>query len=172
MVETDGNCNASFDVTAPGSSFPGEVITSTATNEFNDTSEFSRCQPISGSSFYTITPCRVADTRTAAGPYGAPALAANTSRTFVVSGRCGIPPGALAVAFNFTTTQPAAQGDLRIVPGGVEVPPLVSTLNYRMGQTRGNNATLALGPSGEIVVYVDQPTGTVDFIIDVFGFFE
>ncbi len=33
-------------------------------------------------SFYTVAPCRVFDTRNAAGPYGGPALAAGVSRTF------------------------------------------------------------------------------------------
>ena len=41
-----------------------------------------RSSPISGraaAAYYTLTPCRVADTRNAAGPSGGPALGANTS---------------------------------------------------------------------------------------------
>jgi len=122
-------------------------------------------------SFYTLNPCRVADTRGPSGLYGGPALAANADRTFVITGQCGIPSGAVAVAFNFTITQPTAQGDLRTVPGGGTLP-LVSTMNWRPGQTRANNAIIPLGPSGDILVHVDQASGSVHLIIDVNGYFQ
>jgi len=127
--------------------------------------------PAPPSSFFSVTPCRVADTRGPSGPYGGPALVANADRTFVVAGQCGIPPGAVAAAFNFTVTQPTALGDLRTVPGGGTLP-LVSTMNWRPGQTRANNAIIRLGPSGDIVVHVDQGSGTVHLIIDVNGYFQ
>ncbi len=127
--------------------------------------------PTPGVSFYTLNPCRVADTRGPSGPYGGPALVANADRTFVVAGQCGIPSGAVAVAFNFTVTQPTALGDLRTVPGGGPLP-LVSTMNWRPGQTRANNAITPLGPSGDIVAHVDQASGSVHLIIDVNGYFR
>jgi streptogramin lyase len=121
--------------------------------------------------YFTVTPCRVADTRGPTGPYGGPALAANADRTFVIAGQCGIPFGDVAVAYNFTITQPTGQGDLRTVPGGGTLP-LVSTMNWRAGQTRANNAITPLGLSGDITVHVDQASGTVDLIIDVNGYFR
>jgi hypothetical protein len=121
--------------------------------------------------YFTLAPCRVADTRSPIGPYGGPALAANADRTFVIANQCGIPLGARAVAFNFTVTQPTALGDLRVVPGGVGLP-LVSVMNWRPGQTRANNAIVSLGPAGDIVAHVDQASGTVHFIIDVNGYFQ
>jgi virginiamycin B lyase len=121
--------------------------------------------------YYTVTPCRVADTRGPTGAYGAPSLAASADRTFVVAGQCAIPAGAAAVSFNFTITQPTAAGDLRTVPGGGTLP-LVSTMNWRPAQTRANNAITPLGLSGDITVHVDQASGTVDFIIDVNGYFR
>ena len=96
---------------------------------------------------------------------------ANGDRTFVIAGQCGVPLGALAVAFNFTITEPTAQGDLRTVPGGGTLP-LVSTMNWRPGQTRANNAIIPLGPSGEILVHVDQFNGTVQLVIDANGYFK
>jgi hypothetical protein len=77
----------------------------------------------------------------------------------------------VAVAFNFTVTQPTGLGDLRTVPGGGALP-LVSTMNWRPGQTRANNAIVPLGPSGDILVHVDQASGSVHFIIDVIGYFR
>ena len=122
-------------------------------------------------SFYTLAPCRVADTRNPTGPYGGPALAANADRSFVIANQCGIPSTATAVSFNQTITQPTALGDLRLFPGGASLP-LVSTLNWKAGQTRANNAIVSLGPSGDIVVHVDQASGTVHLIIDVNGYFQ
>jgi DNA-binding beta-propeller fold protein YncE len=127
--------------------------------------------PPAGAQLNTVTPCRLADTRDPVGPYGGPALAANADRTFVITTKCGIPPGARAVAFNFTITQPTGLGDLRVFPGGVGLP-LVSVINWRPGQTRANNAVVSLGPSGDIVVHVDQASGTVHLIIDVNGYFQ
>jgi hypothetical protein len=127
--------------------------------------------PPSGAPFYTVTPCRLADTRGAAGVYGGPALAAGADRTFVISGQCGIPSGAKAVAFNLTITQATGAGDLRVFPSSGSLP-LVSTLNWSPGQTRANNAVLSLGPAGDITVHLDQAGGTADLIIDVNGYFQ
>jgi streptogramin lyase len=121
--------------------------------------------------FYSVTPCRVADTRNANGPYGGPALAANANRSFVIASQCGIPATATAVSFNLTITQPTGLGDLRLFPGGAPLP-LVSTLNWKPGQTRANNAIVSLGSSGAIGVHVDQASGSVHFIIDVTGYFQ
>ncbi|HEV8611145.1 MAG TPA: hypothetical protein VGS98_13905, partial [Thermoanaerobaculia bacterium] len=121
--------------------------------------------------FYTVTPCRVADTRDAAGPWGGPPLAAGLPRTFAIGGRCGVSPSAKAVSFNFTVTQPTAFGHLTVYPEGSN-PPLVSAMNFRAGQTRANNAILALGPGGVLTVVSGQPSGTTHFIIDVNGYFE
>ena len=121
--------------------------------------------------FFTVTPCRVADTRNPPGPYGGPALFAKTNRTFVIGGQCGIPATATAVSFNFTATQPDVGGDLRVFPAGGGLP-LVSTLNWSAAQTRANNAVVALGLSADVTVHLDQPTGTVQLIIDATGYFQ
>jgi hypothetical protein len=124
-----------------------------------------------GTNYFTVSPCRVADTRNPIGPYGGPALAANADRTFVIATQCGIPLTARAVSFNLTVTLPTALGDLRVFPAGAGLP-LVSALNWRPGQTRANNAIVTLGPAGNIGVHVDQGSGTVHFIIDVNGYFQ
>jgi virginiamycin B lyase len=121
--------------------------------------------------FFTITPCRVADTRGPAGPYGAPSLSGGADRTFVIGGQCGIPSNAAGVSFNFTVTNGTGGGDVRVFPGSTPRP-LISTLNWSAGQTRANNAVTALGPAGDITVHTDEPGGTVDFIIDVNGYFS
>jgi hypothetical protein len=120
--------------------------------------------------FFSLPPCRVLDTRNAAGPYGGPALGAGQSRTFTFAGRCGIPASATAVALNVTVTQPSALGHLALYPVGVAT--AVSSLNYRAGQTRANNAVVALSAAGQLVVRSGQTSGTAHVIVDVTGYFE
>ncbi len=105
------------------------------------------------------------------GPNGGPALAASTSRVFVIAGQCGIPATALSVSVNVTITQPTAGGDLRLYPAGSALPP-TSTINYRIGQTRANNAVVSLGAAGDLGIRCDQTAGTVHFILDVNGYFQ
>jgi Metallo-peptidase family M12 len=123
------------------------------------------------SRFYTVAPCRVLDTRNAVGPYGGPALAASSDRTFTLSGQCGIPSTAKAVSVNLTVAQPTAGGDLRLYAAGAAVP-MASAINYRAGQTRANNATTPLGTGGGLAVRCDQSSGSVQAIIDVNGYYQ
>jgi len=121
------------------------------------------------SSFYTVTPCRVLDTRDAS---GAPALIAGATRTFtIVGGPCMVPSTAKAVSVNVTVTQPTSPGHLTLFPGGTAAP-LASTINFRDGQTRANNAIVPLGASGTMSVLDGQGSGTTQFILDVNGYFQ
>ncbi len=121
--------------------------------------------------FYALTPCRLADTRDASGPYGGPALQAGATRSFVMVGRCGIPAEADAIAVNVTVTQPTALGHVIIYPLGVAVP-ATSTINYSAGQTRANNAIVQVGADNSIAATCGQLSGSTDFIIDVVGYFR
>jgi len=85
--------------------------------------------------FHTVTPCRLADTRGPAGPAGAPALSANATRTFPVTGVCGVPSSAKAAVLNVTVVAPQAAGNLRLFPAGAPVPG-ASTINFSAGQVR------------------------------------
>lgn len=173
QVTTGPSCGGTFNVSFPASGAE-TFITATASDPLGNTSEFSACFAATGSSaaqFFSVAPCRVADTRNPAGPYGGPALVANVDRTFVIAGQCGVPVGAKAAAFNLAVTLSTAGGDLRVFPTGAGLP-LVSALNWNAGQTRANNALIQLGPSGDITVHPDQPSGTVHLIFDVTGYFQ
>jgi hypothetical protein len=123
--------------------------------------------------FYTLMPCRVADTRNAQGPFGGPPLSSATSRAFRMVGRCAIPPAATAISLNVTVTQPTARGHLTLHPEGAPVP-LASTINFGAGQTRANNAIVLLGDGGaiEVICVMQAPDNTVHVIIDVTGYFR
>jgi hypothetical protein len=125
-----------------------------------------------GLKFYTLTPCRVVDTRLENGAYGSPALNHDAIRSFVMTGQCGIPATAKAVSLNSTITEPTSgPGFLTLYPGG-SVRPMVSMLNYIAGQTRANNAIAPLGANGSLTAYIAQGEGTAHLIIDVNGYFE
>lgn len=117
-------------------------------------------------------PCRAIDTRQAAGPYGGPALGSGGDRNFVIAGRCGVPPTAIGVAVNITVTDATAPGDLRFTRGGGFPVPPTSAINYRVGQTRANNAIVWLGTGGDISVHCEQPSGVVQLVVDISGYFE
>jgi hypothetical protein len=125
--------------------------------------------PTGASSFFTVTPCRVFDTRNPNGPLGGPALTAGVDRTFTIAGTCNIPLAAKAVSVNVTATGATIAGNLRMYAGGTAAP-LVSALNYLPGVTRANNAIVPVS-AGQIVVLA-QNSGTVHVILDVNGYFQ
>jgi hypothetical protein len=121
--------------------------------------------------FYTVAPCRVVDTRGAAGPQGGPSLSANSTRDFPLQGDCGVPATAKAVALNVTVTGTSGPGDLRLYPSGLPLPS-ASTINWRGGQTRANNAIVFFGTGGAIGVRCDMPAGATHVVLDVVGYFQ
>jgi hypothetical protein len=130
-------------------------------------------EPPAAASYYSMPPCRLVDTRNPAGPYGGPALAANSERTFSLAGRCGIPATAQAVAVNLTDVSPTQAGDLRAFPAG-GVAPLATALNWSAGQTRANNAILPVTTDGNsaLTVHLDMAAGAMQLVIDVVGYFQ
>jgi len=139
------------------------------TRGLDQTFSTSACTP---AGFYTLASCRLVDTRNASGPMGGPSLVAGANRSFTLAGQCGIPAGAQAVSVNVTVVQPTAgPGFLTLYPGGTSLP-VASTVNYKAGQTRGNNAILPLGSAGDILVWCGQGGGTANMVIDVNGYFQ
>jgi hypothetical protein len=123
-------------------------------------------------SFYTVAPCRVADTRTTPnGPYAGPALAAASPRTFDLAGQCAIPASAVGVSVNVTVTAPSAAGNCALYPAGGAAS--TAAITYSAGQTRGNNAISGVGaPNAGLSVRCNQAAGTVHAILDVNGYFQ
>ncbi len=117
-------------------------------------------------SFYTLTPCRLVDTRTA----DLPALQPSASRNFTLHGLCSVPATAKALSVNLAVTQGTAAGHLVLYPTGTSTPPTTS-INFVAGQTRANNAVVSLDGTGQLTV-LNGSAGTVHFILDVNGYFE
>jgi hypothetical protein len=124
-----------------------------------------------GVAFYTVSPCRVLDSRETAGPWGGQPVAAGEERTLTVTGACEIPATATALSYNITATSATANGHLRVYPAGVARPG-ASTVNFTAGLTRANNGIVPLGAAGDVAIYSGQATGSVHVIVDVNGYFE
>jgi Calx-beta domain/Divergent InlB B-repeat domain len=144
---------------------PTPTPTPTSTPRTTPTARPSPTAP-GGVHFYTLAPCRAVDTR------AGQALDGRTGGIFSLGGLCGVPPTAKAASVNVTVTQPTTPGNLRLYAAGSPLPP-TSVINFVKGQTRANNAIVALGPSAEVAIYDDQPAGaTVHVIVDVNGYFQ
>jgi Tol biopolymer transport system component len=121
--------------------------------------------------FFTMTPCRLIDTRQAA---QGPALASGVPALVRVHGACGIPATARAVALNVTVIQGQGDGRLTLHPGNLSTP-ATSTINFAAGQTLANNAILALASNGEGTLGITPFViggGTVHVLVDVSGYFQ
>jgi 6-phosphogluconolactonase (cycloisomerase 2 family) len=118
-------------------------------------------------SFYTVPPCRVFDSRNNS------ALASNETRQIQITGVCSIPSSARAVSLNLTVTQPSSGGFLALWPSGVAVN--TSSINFLAGETRANNAILALAATGQGTLSAQpslQSNGTAHLVLDVNGYFQ
>jgi uncharacterized repeat protein (TIGR03803 family) len=115
--------------------------------------------------FVTVTPCRLIDTRQTGGP-----IQGGTFRTFPIpqEGGCNIPATATAYSLNVSVVPQGGLGYLTMWPAGVDLRPVVSTLNSVDGRIKANAAIVPAGTSGAVNVYVTQ---TTNVILDINGYF-
>ncbi len=125
--------------------------------------------------FYSVTPCRIVDTRNATGVAGGPALTGQGTRSFPVTGLCGVPATAQAAVVNVVVVGPTGGGHLRIWPFNTTMP-LVATINFDPGEPAiANGAIVPLGsdPSLQISTFLGSGSGTTaHLVIDVTGYFQ
>jgi hypothetical protein len=123
--------------------------------------------------FYTMTPCRVVDTRTGfgfTGAFGPPSLVAATPRSFPMQqSSCGIPSTAQVYSVRMTVVPPGPVGYLTTWPEG-QTQPNVSTLNAPDGGVVGNQAFVPAGSDayGSIDTYASANT---NLLVDINGYF-
>ncbi len=116
--------------------------------------------------FVAVTPCRRYDSRNTS------ALADNTPRTISLSGApCGIPSSAGAISVNITVFSIAGAAGNGVFKVGVSSPPTTSWINYPPSETQRANAGVVSVTSGNIVVQVNQGGGSVQFTVDVNGYY-
>ncbi len=118
--------------------------------------------------FYPVTPCRVADTRGAAGPFGGPEMGAGATRSFPIpASACNIPATAAAYSMNVTVVPDGRLSYLSAWPAGSSQP-VVSTLNSWDGAVVANAAIVPAGTGGAISLYVSDQS---QVILDINGYF-
>jgi hypothetical protein len=154
-----------------GSNGAIDVFVNNATDLLFDINGYFAQPSSSGLQFYPVVPCRIADTRAAAGftgQFGPPSMTANSTRSFAVpAGSCGIPATAAAYSLNFTVIPPGPLGVLTTWPTGQGMPN-ASTLNSYTGTVVANAAIVPAGAGGAISVFVNSPT---DLLFDINGYF-
>lgn len=120
-----------------------------------------------GARFTPVAPTRIADTRSGTGLGGT--LGASDTRTLSVATGAAVPTGAVAMAANVTAADTSRPAFLTVYPSGVSRP-TASDLNWVPGQLVPNLTVATLGQDGAVNVY--NLTGSVDVIVDVFGYWS
>jgi hypothetical protein len=129
--------------------------------------------------FYSVTPCRIVDTRRPAGETGGPELASGSARNFpITGGTCGVPATAKAATLNVTLVGPTKAGFLTVWPYGT-TKPVVSTINAAAGESAiANGAIVPLSSDPSLQISVVYGTcgpncpGASQLLIDVTGYFQ
>ena len=118
--------------------------------------------------FYPLAPCRIADTRDAAGSFGGPYIGGGQTRDFpIVQSACNVPSSAGAYSLNYTAVPMGGLSYLSTWPAG-QAKPLVSTLNAETGTVTANAAIVPAGTKGDVNVFA---TDNTNLVIDVNGYF-
>jgi hypothetical protein len=157
-----GAHTSTISVASPGATNTPQTVTVT----LNVSAAAAPSTP-SATQFIPITPCRIADTRTASGPFGGPTFAGQTARDFAIpASACGIPLSATAYSLNVAVVPTGQLGYLTLWPTGQQQPS-VATLNSD-GRIKSNAAIVPAGVNGSISAFVTDAT---DVVIDVNGYF-
>ncbi len=143
--------------------------------------------PVTQGSYYfpLVNPARIANSSCST-PYGlsgpfsnnsietlqvdnAPAYSSCTS----VPTPSGVPTsGVSAVALNITAVSPSTSGYLTVAPTISSSPPPTSTLNFQSGVSAvAAEITVELSSAGSVDIYAGLPSGTVNVLVDVVGYY-
>jgi N-acetylneuraminic acid mutarotase len=165
----DGRIKSNAAIVPAGTNGAVSVFASDTTNVILDINGyFVPATDPTGLAFYPITPCRIADTRTATAPLGGPSLGGGTSRTFpILSSTCNLPATAQAYSLNFAVVPSGSLGYLTAWPTG-QTRPVAASLNALTGAITANAAIVPAGTSGSIDVFASN---TTNLVIDINGYF-
>jgi len=138
------------------------VFTTDATDLVIDINGYFAPQGPGGLSLYTVTPCRVLDSRLPAGttPFS------TTRDVNVTASPCGVPATAQALVFNATVVPPGFLGYITMWPQ-VQAQPLAATLNAYDGAIT-NNMAIVPTTTGSVSIF---PSAATHLVLDIFGYF-
>jgi alpha-tubulin suppressor-like RCC1 family protein len=113
------------------------------------------------STYTSLSPVRVLDTRNGAGPVGAGGV-------ITVDLAARIPATATAVVLNVTGVSPTAATFVSAFPAGGALP-IASNLNLVPGDTRPNQVTVAVSADRRVSLY--NNAGTTHLVVDLTGYY-
>ena len=164
----DGSIVANAAIVPAGNAGAISAYVTDATDLILDINGYFAPPGTGGLSFYPVTPCRIADTRNAAGAFGGPILSGGETRSFPVpSAGCSIPSTAQAYSLNATVVPSGPLSFLTLWPAG-GARPNVSTLNSFLGLIVANAALVPSGTDGAVSAFVTDQT---HLVLDTNGFF-
>ena len=123
--------------------------------------------PAATSSFVSLAPSRILDTRYGTGAPKA-VVPANGKVDLQVTGRGGVPPNASSVVLNVTAVSPKANGWVTVWPAGA-TKPTASNLNFVTGQTVPNLVIAKVGNGGKVSLSTSAGT---HLLADVAGYYS
>jgi|SRR5438105_3868246 len=121
--------------------------------------------------YYTLTPCRLVDTRNPTSTNGGPILGSNSTRSFQIRGLCGVPTSAKAVSLNLTIVNATQASFLTVWPSDLSKP-FVSFLNFEAADPSLANGVIVGVSTNTQDLSVYNNSGNVHVIIDVTGYFQ
>jgi hypothetical protein len=170
----DGRIKGNAAIVPAGTGGDISIYVTNTTNVILDIDGYFAPVSTSTLAFYTLPPCRVADTRKDNVPsgLGSPHLSGGVERDFLVlASACGIPSTAQAYSLNFAAVPYPALGYplgyLEVWPKDQKPQHPVSTLNNLTGTIVANAALVPAGTRGEIAVF---PSNDTDLVIDINGY--
>ena len=168
-LNSDGRLKANSAIVPAGTNGGVDVYVTNPTHLILDISGyFVPTSSSSGLQFFPLTPCRIADTRSATGSLGGPFLTGGQSRDFpVLSSGCNVPVNAQAYSLNFTVVPHEPLIYLAAWPTG-QSPPPTSVLNASTGSVTANAAVIPVGAGGSVTAFGSSDT---DLVIDINGYF-
>src|ERR1700724_49567 len=128
--------------------------------------------PLLADSFYTVTPCRVFDSRSSSSPFPT-----NIATTFAIGGNCGIPVEASAVSCNTSVLpQGGISVDLGEYPGDQSLPAITNVVSAdpAINPAIAGFSVMTLSNDGQgSVAFLPNSasSGFTDVLFDVTGYF-
>jgi len=161
LNDVTGTIAANAAIMPAGASGAVSVFASDATDLVIDINGYFAPTGPGGLSLYTVTPCRILDTRLAGTlPFSA------TRDVNVTAAPCGVPATARAFLFNATAIPSGSLGFLTMWPQGQSLP-LAATLNAFDGAITNNMAIIPT-TNGSVSTFASDAT---HLVLDAFGFF-
>ncbi|WP_314214246.1 S8 family peptidase [Pseudarthrobacter equi] len=141
---------------------PGYTLMAGATAQWTYT--FGATTTPASGSLVTVAPFRALDTRKASivGP--------DSSVSFRVAGRGGIPAKVSAVVFNLTVAEARSYGFVTAYASG-SARPDASNLNFDKGQIVANSVTVPVGADGNVTLF-NRSSGATHLLADISSYYQ